>query len=516
MRNSRAAYIIGALFVMLVAVLLCLVPKPENDLFFILRIGGDMVHAHRLPHADTYSWTNYGTRWDVPEWGAFALYAIAYQCGGFFGTWLVLAFLTASATLLLFVWLSRWVGAWGATAFTLLAVLAAGNSLQERPYAFTYPLLVLGLILLMRERRRYPCALLWLPPLCAVWTNLHQGVVAFVLLLVAFALGDGLMALRRPFHARRARLTLATAAGCALAALLSPYGGHVYGNVLLTLRDPTLMSGVTEWNPITVLPPAQWLPFALLAVLVFAAYAASPRRNLSDGLALLALFAEALLHARNMALFAFGGSVIAAPYLRRLVRRLRRIPFASPPALRLALVGVFAVLYVFIFALVTLINLRRDAGVRGLSPEGIGEAVARVPRYPGDACAFLTMERFPPGLRLLNDFETGGFLMWRCPGRRVFVDGRLDVFAGRTFRDAVALSRDPGSPAWRIIANRYDFDCVLTVNPRVAQAFAADAREWQLVYEDAPRPHHPRAYILVRRRPRFASLIARCLHDRPP
>ena len=72
-----------------IALLICLIPKPENDLFFELRIGTDILQLHHLPHFDTYSWTEHGRRWDVPEWLAHGAVCVwRTGCGGFFGTWL--------------------------------------------------------------------------------------------------------------------------------------------------------------------------------------------------------------------------------------------------------------------------------------------------------------------------------------------------------------------------------------------------------------------------------------------
>ncbi len=153
-------------------------------------------------------------------------------------------------------------------------------------------------------------------------------------------------------------------------------------------------------------------------------------------------------------------------------------------------------------------------GPCGLGPRGVGEAVARVPDYPHAACAFTEAEGFPSHLRLLNNFEIGGFLIWRLPCQPVFIDGRLDVYAGRTFHDNLVLSRAGGSRQWAALVQKYDLDCVLTTSSREARAFAADP-QWQLVYADARHGHRPRCRILLRRRPQFAALTAKCLRDCP-
>ena len=519
-------------------VLLCLIPKAENDLFFILRIGGDILTRGRVPHFDTYSWTEYGTPWALPEWLAFVLYALAFRAGGFFGTWALLVLLTLATALVVWFWLRRRLRPAWALPLAILMLLALSDCLQERPYAFTYPLLALSMALLVRARAGRPRLLLWLPPLCALWTNLHQGFITLVGLLLAYALGDALAALRlwvraaravpdltlppalrvadpapRKRLATRAARMLAAALACALAGMVSPYGWRVYWNVFITLRNHNLMTNVTEWNPATVLPLVQLQPFLLLFAVAVFAFGLSRRRNLGDALALGALFGQALLHARSIPLFAVGGIVIVAPHFGYAVRAVRkRLRLSLRPAPRGLLLSSCALVFVTMLALVCVADLKRSVGPLGFTPEGVGEAVARVPNYPDAACAFMEAEHFPPHLRLLNQFETGGYLLWRLPHRPVFVDGRLDVYVGRTFDDMLTLSRSQGSPVWAALVRRYDFDCVLTTSGREVRAFAADP-EWQLVYSDSAKAHTPRCRILLRRRPAFAPLIARCLRD---
>ena len=512
------------MLVALLAVLLCLFPKPENDLFFELRTGTDILNSGHLPRTDTYSWVRQGTPWTVPEWLAFVVYAAAFKAGGFLGTWLVLAGLTAATALVAYGWLARRAARVWAFPLTALLLVGMKESVQERPYAYTYFLLAVSLPLVLRARAGRPKLLLWLLPICTVWTNLHQGVVVLVGLLFVFAVGDVLTALGREVQARQFPPDLLTAAGraqeeatqrgvrtqwasaarmtaaglaCAGAAMVSPYGGHVYENIWVTLLSPSLMANVTEWNPATTLPLLEWQPFLLAAAVVFGSVAFSRRRSLADALVVLALFIEALLHARNIALFAVGGLLVAAPHFSSALSRGRRalglhltVPRWLPRAFALALVG--------ITALAAGVAMRPALGPKGVSPEGIGEAVVRLNDYPVRACAFMDAERLPTTLRLLNDFETGGYLMWRRPNQRVFTDGRLDVYVGTAFDDMVTLSRQPGSPAWAALVKKYDFDAVLTSNSRQAAAFAARP-DWVLVYEDPKRPGHPRFRLLLRR-----------------
>jgi hypothetical protein len=76
----------------------------------------------------------------------------------------------------------------------------------------------------------------------------------------------------------------------------------------------------------------------------------------------------------------------------------------------------------------------------------------------------------------------------------------------------LVLSRQPGTLLWKDLVQRYDFDCVLTENAPEAEAFASDPN-WQLVFTYPNSGRKPHEFILLRRRPEFAPLIARCLRE---
>lgn len=493
------------ILLLLVTLLICLFPKPENDLFFELRIGGEILRQGRVPHHDVYSWTRSGVRWDVPEWLSFVCFAWAYQAGGFFGTWALMAVLTAAGAAAVWFPLARRLGLPWAFLLVNLMLLAMSFSIQERPYICTYMLLPVALGLLRRGREGHFKTLLLLPPLCALWANLHQGVVAFLGLLLLYVLGDAVTS--RP----QARRMLAIFAACAAASLVSPYGWGLYRNVFVTLHNHTLMANIIEWRPITSVPVAEIEPFVLLALLLLAALWFSRLPRLSDALVVAALFAEALLHVRNVALFAIGALPIATPHLQSafggLRERLHLPPVHLPPASRAAgcLLGFFAVFYVLTVGLVAVASLKRVGGTRGETLAALGADVARVSTFPQSACSYMQAQRFPPHLRLYNDLGIGGYIMWRLPQDPVFVDGRLDVYAGQKFDNALTLARSPGSPEWQALVRQYHFDCVLTSSRQEARAFAA-LPGWQLVYSDPPDRSLPRYRVLLCR-PIIAKFI---------
>jgi len=500
---------IGALLLATVVVFLSLIPKPENDLFFELRIGTDILNSHHLPNVDVYSWTNRGIRWDVPEWLSFVIYALAYRHDGFFGVWLVMVSMTVLTVWIVWLTLAPRLGLTWAFLLTNLMALALSDYIQERPYIYTYLFLALSLSIVLRAREGRPRLLIWLVPICIVWTNLHQGVLVLVCLIAAFTVGDFLSGLRDSAARSRAVRMLASTVACAVASMATPYGWRVYWNVYITLRDRVMMSNVTEWNSIAVVPLPQLAPFLFIAVITIVALAVSRKRTLADILVLAALLIESVLHARNSALFAVAAVVVGAPHFEAVAAGLRRFvgDTGGRSLVRNAAVGFVGALYLAAVAAVGVASLKPAIGPLGYSREGIGEAVARIPSYSSAAVDFVLTSGLPSDMRLFNNFSIGGYLMWMLPTEPDFVDGRLDVFSGRTFDNMLVIDHQCGSKAWVDLVRSYDFDCAITTTRRVAVALAAQP-DWVVIYADVPRPHHARCVILLRRRPQFAALIA--------
>lgn len=523
-----------AILVVAVAILLCLRPKGGHDLFWQLRAGADILTSGSVPREDVYSWSARGTRWDVPEWGAFALLALAYRAaGGFAGTWLMLVAMASATALIVLAALLRQARPPTALALALAMLLAMSVFLQQRPYLFTFLFLAIGVAIMQSPRR---AQIWWLVPISVAWANLHQGVVVMAAIVGAAAAGDLAQGwyVRRRERARgrgastdpvdaadllnRGRRRVLVAFLCLGAAMASPYGWSIYRNIYVTLRDPDAMRLVREWSPVTMMPADKVWAFYLLAAIVVASLLLSRRRvGWGDALPLAGLLGQSFLHVRHVPLFAIAGVLISATHVESALDRL------APRGILRTLAGEgrhgrlvgagFVVILLAAVASAGVVELGKAIGPKGWTLEGVGEASVRLGSFPEDACAFVEAQGFPPNLRIYNDYDMGGFLIWRLPSQPVFMDGRNDVYTGPVLEDFVALRNARGPGEVREILDRRDFECVITTAGSEIRAFALDADQWIPVYAEpkGPLPHgRGRCWILLRNRPEFRDLIMRC------
>jgi len=103
------------------------------------------------------------------------------------------------------------------------------------------------------------------------------------------------------------------------------------------------------------------------------------------------------------------------------------------------------------YALCIVLTLRHVCG------PGFGLGVSEE-KLPVRACNYL--ETAPLKGRLYNVYEWGGYLIWRFwPERKVFMDGRCDVYGDELIREAVAVAR--GDKGWEEILKRHSVEAVL-------------------------------------------------------
>jgi hypothetical protein len=315
---------------------------------------------------------------------------------------------------------------------------------QLRPHLLAWVLLGLLLVLQRRKSAVGTAAVL------AVWANCHASFVLGVAMNVLANLGS---------HAEsgRKRTLLACLASVA-APLLNPYGPAIYGFGSIIKDDVWFVS---EWQPFQADAPYLWVFVALAGFVALDAVRRRQHRWLDLArVALLAgLSATAMRHTAEAALFLC--PIVAV--------RLGSLLEAAPRWANAAACGAAAVLAV------------------GMT---VHLAVTRRPfrftvdqfALPVAATSFIVRHDLQG--RMFNDYNFGGYLLWRAwPRHRVFVDGRLEVYGPRgVLRDYLVASS--GSPGAEAVLDKYGV-AFAVVRPDRALAHAlADDRDWELVYFD--------------------------------
>jgi hypothetical protein len=244
-----------------------IVTPADVDLWGHLKFGGDILDARVIRAVDSYSFTSDRT-WINHEWLAEVTCAAVYRSAG--STGLIAMKVMAIAALLAMVWrvLVR-AGVAMSHRIWLCAILYAGTYWRThsiRPQLFSVVLFAAMLVALdavARGRRRW---LLAIPPLFALWVNLHGG---WIVGAGVFAIWIVLRVVRRDSTPRERAVLLAAAAAAAAATIINPYGWRLWAFLAETVRFNR--QDIQDWSPVMKDPLLLALPWAGVAVVAIAA-----------------------------------------------------------------------------------------------------------------------------------------------------------------------------------------------------------------------------------------------------
>ena len=469
---------------------LALVVRPVTDTDFWLHVRtGRWIWEHaRLPARDLFTYTVPDHRWVDHEYLSEVLLWAVQARLGMAGVSVVFG-LVAWAGLVLVLAACRPRSQPYAIVGAAVALGAAAGApvWSARPQMVTFALVALELLWLRRcladERSR---AILWLPAVMALWSNLHGGWPAG-LLLVGVALAaeaGGWLADRSPGRLVRLR-RLALAGGLSAVAVgLNPNGPAIYAYPFQTLASAAQQGLIREWaSPdfhLVALRASEAMALALVAGL------AVGRPSAFDLLVALAALALALESVRHLAIFVAAATPVLVATWSDAWRRfgapiLRRRPAAAGPAPRWTpLLGAAILLgTAAVVAPRTAADLARQPEVTAQTvPVGAADWLAAHPAV---------------GTRVFNEYAWGGYLAYRFspdPDRRVFIlsEGVL-MGDARLLRYRQVATLQPG---WRRVLDEDRVDYVVFDRGSALDGELAADPGWRPAYRD------PTAVVYVR------------------
>lgn len=382
----------------------------DSDVWWHLAMGRYIV-AHGIPAQEPFSFLHAANPWIGQQWLYEVTLARLVAFGGPGLASLLMGMVASGALLVAMLSLRRDRrpgGPWMAAAL-LLCTLIAAELLGVRGQVISLFGAAVVLYVVSRWRSGSHGWPYLLPPLFALWANLHAGfIIGLGIGVVALVFVDGVD--------RRARVRLGTFLALAAAAtLLNPAGPSLWGYVAATFTNPTLTGAVTEWQSPDF--HSTWLRlFELGAILLVTAWFLAPRRDRFDLVLAGLVFAASLQAQRNVSLFA----LVAAPQLAHYGadawaahgHRLRRRPdrrvttgvrrrWAAPPSW-FAPLGAVIVVVATAVAVVPQLSRSTTVGFEAAheplaAADYVATHLAGQRLYSPDTWAGYLAERFPTG-----------------------------------------------------------------------------------------------------------------------
>ena len=448
-------------------VIFCYAPRgiAESDIWWHMRNARQLLQEHSFPHVDAYSFSAAGSPWMNFEWLSEVPYFLAFMAFGLRGVLLVY---TAVLVLIYAGVYYRCCRAGAdckdAAVVTMGAVCLGGVSMAPRTLLFGW-LCMMGLLLALDRFKRTGKGLWVLPPIFALWINLHGSwVFGIVLLAITIAAGLiegewGSVVAHRWSTSQVKNLALTFVASLA-ALFVNPFGYKlVWYPFDLLFRHTEVIQSLEEWQPVDFGSAHGKFSMALIFAVAAAALLSRRRWKLDEvALTAFALF-EGLLHAR----FLFFVGLIVAPILAPLLHLFPPYePERDKPWLNAAIMaGVVA-------AMVLLFPTAKQL-------QGQVDEV-----YPTAALKFMRNAQVEG--RIFNQYGWGGYMEWHDPKLKPFIDGRADLFVyNGVFADYLQAT---GVKKPFEVLDKYKIDYVF-IQPTHPLAYVVEhSPEWHPIYAD--------------------------------
>ena len=373
-------------------------PLYNTDTYFHLRFGSEFLHGWSLTHPGSVS-TFATSPWLPTQWLPEVVMAKTEQWFGLAGVaWLSGAQMVLLLTSL-YVVARRWADPLVAVLLTIAALVASSDGLSMRPQVLSYVLVVVtaGAWLRTRDDGRIRW---WLVPLTWVWAMVHgMWPIGIGLGVVAVAGMAADRALPRRDLGRAALVPLLSA----VVAALTPVGPGLYGAVLGVGSRSRFFS---EWGSPSFHSPS-CISLALMLALAVVLMARHGRVRWLDVLLLLVAGACAVWSWRTVPVAAMVMVPLAAVQVSLTPRaRLRPSPVLGRRELCLLAAGAALAL-----------------GALALAVPHTSDAPPPQPSWEDPALSAL-----PAGTKVVDEWDWGGYLMWRYPQLDLLMHGYGDTF----------------------------------------------------------------------------------------
>jgi hypothetical protein len=384
----------------------------DPDIWWHLHNADFLIHSHRLPRYDMYSFSVPGHPWINHEWLSDLPYYFAWKAFGLRGIdALAISLLSLIYLGVLYLSYQECSNYKAAVLATSYAIFLGRVSFGPRTILFGYLYLVVLLIILQRLRLKGHAPLWLIPPLFGLWVNTHGswslGMIFFSIIVAGgvFPFKWGTVETELWPKAQRKSLLLTWGASILLL-FVNPYGTRLVVYPLdLAFHQTTNIEHVAEWVSVNFHDFRGKIVMSLL-ILVLTSLLLRPRRWTVTEVAvtLFALY-SGLTYVRFLLLT----SIIIAPVIAKAF-------YFLPPyraELDTPVLNTFAILLMI-------------AGVIHYWPNEARLQSKVDSQYPAGAISYL--ESHPLRGSVINYYLWGGYINWKDPKIKVFVDGRADIF----------------------------------------------------------------------------------------
>jgi len=326
----------------------------DPDIWWHLADARVLLTTHHFIRTEPFAFTVVGQHWINWEWLSEIPYWLGYRDLGLKGLYLV-TWLAFCANILIVYWRGYWMTRHAGAAFWAAGIGFVLMTVNSGPRTIVIAYLAMSVELaIMEASERGNKRWLWLlPPLFAVWINLHGSWVIGIGLLGLYIL-CGLFTIKLGVFEQDAlsssdRNRLLAVLGASIAALfLNPYGWELIWSPFDMMLNQTVNIGtVSEWKPLRLTTPEGKFVVLAICLMVVANCIRGRKWKIFELAVVFFAWYAAFDHVR----FSFLAAVVTIPLLAKDIERsfCTESDTKTIPVMNALMVGAAAIVIVLMF-----------------------------------------------------------------------------------------------------------------------------------------------------------------------
>lgn len=370
----------------------------DPDFGWHLKVGETIIKSG-IPVSDPFSYTMATFPFIDHEWLTNVLIYQSFEKIGFLGISLVITLIFLATLVFIFRRKENYY-------LTLYLIFAFVGLLfpyfAVRPQVISWFLFALFIKLLFENnKKQINLNRILLVVLSIVWVNLHGSFAILVVLYAMYIFG------------RTIRLRKFSIADLFLffilifSTFLNPYGVNIWREIFMQITDSKLRYTIVEWTPLIF--RFDWNFILYFSFFVSFLYKYRKKILLEEILVSLFLLVQALMSQRHLPLFVISSIPIFYQAFQLFNEEIQK---KKESQLRLKNIAKYLKVFVFVYGLIVLIGMAVDLKTAGQKLS-----------YPTDAVNYLNNQIIDGNV--LSEYSWGGYLIWKMPAKKVFIDGRM-------------------------------------------------------------------------------------------
>lgn len=443
----------------------------DPDMFWHIQTGEFIIKNLFIPKSDvfTYFGIENNLYWTAHEWLSDVIFYLIYSIGGYkllrlfptiiLGIIALMLFATTKQSQKdnLFSYLSYFI-----TLFTL-AIFS-----EVRPHMFSFLLFTSEILILHNFKEKNNIKLLYLIPLLGIlWSNLHGGSSALILVVIIFYIIFSIINIKinkvetEQLPKESIKHLLFILVLTMLALCINPYGYKMLLYPISNMLDTTMLSSIVEWQ--------------------------SPNFHTPEGIVIYCIImyitCVLILHPKKISLLEL---TLYGAFIYLSLKSIRQISYC-----------VIALFPIIIYRPLDFLKINKDDTKNimnfiviimtclfiGLfSMIQLNKPDLDLQLYPSKE-AMTKIEELEPN-RMLNDYDWGGYFIKEFSDTNIkpFIDGRADIFSKVSMNDYSKLYYL--IPGWEEILTKYNFDTIIMKPNSVLINELLKTQDWELYFED--------------------------------